>query len=789
MNSPSSSELSSLSSGLSSVGSLSPPPEYPSPPPSQDYSPSAIEKPSDKRPREGEDAPPAKKRRKVEPKPRTTQHLSLASPTSLPNDQRAQLALLLKLLRKRRKIVVIAGAGISVSAGSMYFPACQSYLLTDLKPVPDFRSSEGLFATLRTEHKLRSSGKDLFDASVYQTDASTAEFHNMVRSLSEKVAAAKPTAFHHLIARLAAEGRLMRLYTQNVDGLETSLPPLQTTYPLSNKGPWPRTVQLHGAIEKMVCSKCNHVSDLEPALFNGSVAPPCPVCIETDKVRTDHAGKRSHGIGRLRPRMVLYNEHNPDEEAIGTVVSADLRTRPDAVIVVGTSMKVPGLKRIVREMCGVVRSRRDGLSVWINLEPPPSGKEFEDCWDLVVEGECDNVAAHANMKRWDDHSVDYQECTESDTERAKARNPDVRVVIETPAKKKIASSLLTPAASPRSKSLEAPTQPKIAVKMPAVKEIAKSATDTFKSGLSRPLAGNNKISKPAKKKPPKAKKPLAAVKPTNAKITTTFKTTKPLQNPSASQKILAKSQTPKQDILSEDEGSRLAKPMMDNLHDGTQPYRPPPPIQTTLLGLPLKERNPIRLSIEKREQQRSISIESLDENFEPEALPAIKPVSPDLPSQPNGQAQCTNTINLFEGSPPPLSPGFTIVQTTPSRPHWERSVTPPSPDFVVTQTSPSRPYYEKFILPPPVHHQKSGFASAKHTATAPAKLLFTKTSKRRNEQQLSAGSPHDPFAPPHLVIDVEKATETQCGRGRLKRLSEEIVSPTSVPQSMEGLLN
>ena len=667
----------------------------------------------------------------------------------------------------------------------------QSHLLADLKTVPDFRSSEGLFATLRTEHKLRSSGKDLFDASVYQTEASTADFHNMVRSLSEKVAAAKPTAFHHLIAKLAAEGRLMRLYTQNVDGLETSLPPLQTTYPLGNKGPWPRTVQLHGAIEKMICSKCSHISDLEPALFNGSVAPPCPVCIETDKVRTDHAGKRSHGIGRLRPRMVLYNEHNPDEEAIGTVVSADLRARPDAVIVVGTSMKVPGLKRIVREMCGVVRSRRDGLSVWINLEPPPLGKEFEDCWDLVVEGECDNVAAHANMKRWDDHSVDYQECTESDTERAKARNPDVRVVIETPAKKTIASSLLTPAASPRSKSLEAPTQLKLAVKIPVLKDTQKLATDTLKSGVSqhlaKPPAINTQTSKPVNKKPSKAKKSSAAAKSTNSKITNVFKATKPLQTASTSRKAPAKSRKPKQGMLTEDDNSRSAKPMATIFDAGTQPHRPMPPIKTTISGLPLQQRHPIPLSIGKHEQRKSISIPFSDENLEPKTLTAINPISPNLPLEPSSPAKFENTPGVFERPATPLSPGFTIVQTTPSRPHWERSVTPPSPDFVITQTSPSRPYYEKFVLPSPVHFRKSEFAPAQGTATTPAKLLFTKRN-RKNEEQSSVRSPHDPFVP-HLVIDVGKATEGQCGRGRLKRLSKEIVSPTSVPQSMVELLN
>ena len=50
----------------------------------------------------------------------------------------------------------------------------------------------------------------------------------MVRSLSAETKNAKPTAFHHLIATLAQEGRLMRLYTQNVDGIDTSMDPLKT---------------------------------------------------------------------------------------------------------------------------------------------------------------------------------------------------------------------------------------------------------------------------------------------------------------------------------------------------------------------------------------------------------------------------------------------------------------------------------------------------------------------------------------------------------------------------------
>lgn len=111
--------LSDLSSELSSIRSVSPPPlDYPSPQSTQENaeSTSSSQDESQKRPLESDDLPPAKKRKSVEAKPRTTVHLDLQSPSPAA-DQSSQLALLLKVLRKRRKIVVIAGAGISTAAG------------------------------------------------------------------------------------------------------------------------------------------------------------------------------------------------------------------------------------------------------------------------------------------------------------------------------------------------------------------------------------------------------------------------------------------------------------------------------------------------------------------------------------------------------------------------------------------------------------------------------------------------------------------------------------------------
>lgn len=335
--------------------------------------------------------PPAKRRRVAAPKVRTTEHVDLENPTE---QGEAHLERLFSALRKKKKIVVIAGAGISVSAG-----------------IPDFRSSTGLFTTLRGDHKLKGSGKQLFDASVYKHDSSTSSFHDMLRDLAAHTAQAKPTAFHHMLASLAQEGRLLRLYTQNIDCLDTNMPPLTTVVPLNHKGPWPKTIQLHGGLDKMVCSKCGGLETFDPTLFQGPEPPPCKSCLELEEVRIAHAGKRSHGVGKLRPRIVLYNEHHPDQDAIGSVSEADIRKVPDAVIVVGTTLKVPGVRRIVKEMCQVTRSRRDGLTAWINLDPEPQGVDLKDCWDLVIRGKCDHVAELINLPHWDEQDIgdDYMQ--------------------------------------------------------------------------------------------------------------------------------------------------------------------------------------------------------------------------------------------------------------------------------------------------------------------------------------------------------------------------------------------
>lgn len=68
-----------------------------------------------------QDCPPRKKRRRNPlPKERTTQYLSLSKSS---HEQEDQVKLLVDTLRHQKDIVVIAGAGISTSAGSKYLVA------------------------------------------------------------------------------------------------------------------------------------------------------------------------------------------------------------------------------------------------------------------------------------------------------------------------------------------------------------------------------------------------------------------------------------------------------------------------------------------------------------------------------------------------------------------------------------------------------------------------------------------------------------------------------------------
>lgn len=242
----------------------------------------------------------------------------------------------------------------------------------------------------------------------------------MIARLSRLSLDAVPTPFHKLLHDLDGRGKLLRVYTQNIDALEEKagltlgLPahdygrtrgrakPIKSdrtsedqTIEMDNLGiapssnqcsslqarstddgevslisnattskETPRCIPLHGTLQTMHCVSCTHTFPLPeylPSLLEG-IPPDCPECRTLEATRS-LVGKRLRGVGKLRPSVVLYNEDHRDGEDVGEVVRRDLigsgrgRGNADLLIVVGTSLRVPGTKRIVREFSKAVKAK------------------------------------------------------------------------------------------------------------------------------------------------------------------------------------------------------------------------------------------------------------------------------------------------------------------------------------------------------------------------------------------------------------------------------------------------
>ncbi|KAM0750099.1 DHS-like NAD/FAD-binding domain-containing protein, partial [Meredithblackwellia eburnea MCA 4105] len=322
-----------------------------------------------------------------------------------------------KAVLKAKRIAVVCGAGISTASG-----------------IPDFRSSEGLFESLKRQYPEArlSSGKDLFDAGLFASEETASIFYTMIASLKQMSDKANPTAFHQFLKLLDDEGKLFRVYTQNIDGLEEragltrshspSTPPSSTSSPPPSQAQIgsldpsgiPRCIPLHGQLSTLSCPHCSSIFSIEPylALLSTGVPSACPTCLVTDEQRRSN-GSRSRGVGRLKPDVVLYGESHPEGERVGSITRRDLMgVRPDLLIVVGTSLKVPGTKLLVRELAKdgfpassfasatstssqptgsqprpKVPKSKPVHSIYLNLDFPTPSREWKDVFDVWMRGD------------------------------------------------------------------------------------------------------------------------------------------------------------------------------------------------------------------------------------------------------------------------------------------------------------------------------------------------------------------------------------------------------------------
>ncbi|KAJ1305455.1 hypothetical protein OPQ81_000465 [Rhizoctonia solani] len=322
-------------------------------------------------------------------------HLHSSKPTTAESSSRKTLHGIALAVAKAKRIVVVTGAGISCSSG-----------------IPDFRSSDGLYNLVKERYPdVIMKGRDLFDAALFRDPVSAAVFYTFMAELKTQIDSAHPAPVHDFLAMLDDKGKLLRSYTQNIDGLEerAGLGTRDLNAPMTgNAAQRAKNVQLHGDIHRVRCTLCSAsypCSADHIASFRTGVPPDCPECIARSDARTARAA-RALKCGTLRPAIVLYDEPHPLGDHIGAVQTSDLGKKPDLLIVMGTSLKVHGLRLLVKSFAKAVHSSRPSPStmsttsqsflnnvLFVNRTPPPPG-EWTSVIDYHIQGDADAWVAH-----------------------------------------------------------------------------------------------------------------------------------------------------------------------------------------------------------------------------------------------------------------------------------------------------------------------------------------------------------------------------------------------------------
>ncbi|CAM9234649.1 unnamed protein product [Scytosiphon promiscuus] len=240
---------------------------------------------------------------------------------------------LLGLLRTCKRVVVVTGAGISVSCG-----------------IPDFRSENGVYDLASRLDLGLSCAEDLFDLEFFVDDPEP--FFKFAKVLYPGNYV--PSLTHRFIKALEIRGKLLRNFTQNIDGLEAQVG-------------LKKYVACHGSFLTASCLKCKKkrtAGDIREEVMQQKV-PRCPSC-----------------NGVVKPDITFFGEKLP--ASVKRAVEADNK-KADLFLVLGTSLKVQPVSRILQFIPPHVPQ------VLVNRELIRPPRNISDGFDLHLLGDCDDV--------------------------------------------------------------------------------------------------------------------------------------------------------------------------------------------------------------------------------------------------------------------------------------------------------------------------------------------------------------------------------------------------------------
>ncbi|XP_034735820.1 SIRT1 domain-containing protein isoform X2 [Etheostoma cragini] len=231
---------------------------------------------------------------------------SLGSPSALAakSSSRVGLASVARLVKLGRckNVVVVAGAGISTASG-----------------IPDFRTpGTGLYANM--EKYNIPYPEAIFNIDYFSNDPQP--FFSLAKALYP--GSHRPNYIHYFIRMLHHKGLLLRMYTQNIDGLEKLC-----------GIPDDKLVEAHGSFATASCHLCYTAYSAEEAkraIMNDNI-PKCTFCSAT-----------------VKPDVVFFGEDLPTKYFLH---SKDF-PKADLLIIMGTSLQIEPFASLVNTVRSTV---------------------------------------------------------------------------------------------------------------------------------------------------------------------------------------------------------------------------------------------------------------------------------------------------------------------------------------------------------------------------------------------------------------------------------------------------
>ena len=234
-----------------------------------------------------------------------------------------------ELIRKAERIVVLTGAGISVSCG-----------------IPDFRSATGVYERLKEEFDLPDP-QSMFDMRYFRTDPQP--FFSFAKDIYPGVFTPSPS--HFFIRLLETKGKLLRNYSQNIDTLEA-------VAGIEN------VVNCHGSFATATCLSCGRKyssDDIREDIMAQRI-PRCKPCLdEREKLEATRVALGGHEgdedadgddgsdqtFAVVKPDITFFGEDLPD--TFRDSLMAD-RSSADLLLVIGSSLKVEPVSTVINHI-------------------------------------------------------------------------------------------------------------------------------------------------------------------------------------------------------------------------------------------------------------------------------------------------------------------------------------------------------------------------------------------------------------------------------------------------------